>query len=290
MCGGGAGRAERVPQAGEVNGEPCLPGHLVQERAHRFEGGQDFAADLMRETHRIHRDQDDAVAVPREDGGRHVMVEGQALGNDVWRVVGAMLQRGPREQPAHQFGVVGLQVQCHIRGHLEFAADQVDRTGLVHVSRDSVQDKPASGRLRGDQFPPHHVEDHLIGNEFAAVQIRLDGLAERGPPRDVIAQQFTGRDVRDVEVRGDQRALSPLPAPGGAIISTRITHLLMSSSGPPAPADSPACQAMPGAERRWPGCEVAPGLPGLAARKRARQTPSYERQNPTSLVFMPHAN
>ena len=26
--------------------------------------------------------------------------EGQALGNDVWRVVGAMLERGPREQPA----------------------------------------------------------------------------------------------------------------------------------------------------------------------------------------------
>jgi hypothetical protein len=36
-------------------------------------------------------------------------------------------------------------------------------------------------------------------------------------------QQSTGRDVRDVEVRGDRRALSPLPAPGGAIISTRIT-------------------------------------------------------------------
>jgi hypothetical protein len=45
-AGGRAGRAERVPQAGEVNGAPCQRGHLVQERAHRFEGGQDFAADL----------------------------------------------------------------------------------------------------------------------------------------------------------------------------------------------------------------------------------------------------
>jgi hypothetical protein len=27
--GGGAGRAERVPQAGEVNGTPCVRGHMV---------------------------------------------------------------------------------------------------------------------------------------------------------------------------------------------------------------------------------------------------------------------
>ena len=53
-AGGGAGGAERVPQAGEVNGAPCQRGHLVQERARRFEGGQDFAADLLRGTHRIH--------------------------------------------------------------------------------------------------------------------------------------------------------------------------------------------------------------------------------------------
>ena len=57
---------------------------------------------------------------------------------------------------------------------------------------------------------PHHVEDDLVGNEFAAVEIRLDGPAETGPPRDVIAQQLTSADVRNAEMRGDQRALSPL--------------------------------------------------------------------------------
>jgi DNA-binding XRE family transcriptional regulator len=42
---------------------------------------------------------------------------------------------------------------------------------------------------------------------FAAVVQHLpDGLAEHGPPRDMIAQELTGRDVRDTEVRGDQRA------------------------------------------------------------------------------------
>ena len=84
-AGGGAGGAERFAQAGEVNGAPGQRGHLVQERAHRFEGGQDLAADLLRGTHRIHRDQDSAVVVPRDDGGRHFMVEGQPLGDDAGR-------------------------------------------------------------------------------------------------------------------------------------------------------------------------------------------------------------
>jgi hypothetical protein len=94
--------------------------------------------------------------------------------------------------------------------------------------------------------------------------------------------------VRDVEMHGDQRVLNPLARIRDAIISTRITHLLMSSSRPPAPADSSACQAMPGAQRRWPGREVAAGSPRLATRQRAHRTPSYERHKPTSLVFMPH--
>src|ERR1035438_2212643 len=36
----------------------------------------------MRGTHRIHGNQDSAVAVPRKNGGCHFMVESKALGND----------------------------------------------------------------------------------------------------------------------------------------------------------------------------------------------------------------
>ena len=75
---------------------------MVQERAHRLEGGEDFAADLLCGTHRIHGNQDSAVAVPGDDWGCHCMVEGKALGNDVCSVVGAMLERSSREQPAHR--------------------------------------------------------------------------------------------------------------------------------------------------------------------------------------------
>src|SRR2546421_4653275 len=92
---------------------------MLQEWPHRFESDQDLAPDLLRGTHRIHGDQDPAVAVPRDDGSRHLVVESQALGNDLWSVVGAMLKRGPREQSARELRVVCLQVQRHIRGHPE---------------------------------------------------------------------------------------------------------------------------------------------------------------------------
>jgi len=126
------------PQAGEVNGEPCLRGYVVQERTHRFKGGQDFAPDLLRGTHRIHGNQDSALAVPRDNGGCHFMIEGKALGNDVCGVVGAMLERSSSQQSSHEFRIACLQAQRHIRGHPEFAAYQIGRAGLLHVSRDSV--------------------------------------------------------------------------------------------------------------------------------------------------------
>ena len=92
--------AAASPQAGDVN----VLGWLICRRKGCIasEGGQDLAADLLRGTHRIHRDQDPAGAVPRRDRGCHVIVQGQALGVDPRWVVGAMLQRGARDRPADQ--------------------------------------------------------------------------------------------------------------------------------------------------------------------------------------------
>jgi hypothetical protein len=49
-----AGRAERFSQAGEVISGRCLRGHVIQQRAHRVEVGEDFAPDLLRGAHRVH--------------------------------------------------------------------------------------------------------------------------------------------------------------------------------------------------------------------------------------------
>ena len=181
------------------------------------------------------------------------MVEGQALGNDVACRRSDARARLCASSPTKSSASFSWQVQGHIRGHLEFAADQVGSAGLVHVSRDSVEDIPASGRLRGDHRLRYHVQDDLVGHQFAAVQIRLDGLAERGPPRHVIAQQFTGRDVRDVEVRGDQRALSPFARAWG-----RDHRVLHHSSPTSSSAPRPALIARLAKARRQETCAELP--------------------------------
>ena len=111
---------------------------MVQERTHRFQSAQDFTPDLIRGTHRIHGNQDSAVTVPCNNWGCHFMVKSKALGYDFPGVVGAMLERGSRELATREFRVVGLQVQHHIRRHPEFAAYEVGRASLLHVSRDPV--------------------------------------------------------------------------------------------------------------------------------------------------------
>jgi hypothetical protein len=103
------------------------------------------------------------------------VIEGKTLSDDIRGVIGAVLERSSREQPAHDFLVAG-QVERHVRGHPEFAAHKVGCAGLLHVSRDSVQDEPASGRLCGDHRLSQHVEYDLIGHEFAAVEIVLNGM------------------------------------------------------------------------------------------------------------------
>ena len=90
--------------------------------------------------------QDSAVAVPRDDEECHFMVEGKALGNDVWRVVRAMLERGSREQPAHELGVAGPQVQCDIRSHL--VSGQV----LVAVMTSRCDLLPGISRLAASRY------------------------------------------------------------------------------------------------------------------------------------------
>src|SRR5262249_30004938 len=69
----------------------------------------------------------------------------------------------------------------------------------------------------------------------------LNRPAQIGLPRYVIAQQLTGRDVGDVEMRGDQRALSSLARAGRRDHQYPHARLLRSSSPAPAAAvDSPA--------------------------------------------------
>src|SRR5262249_23190055 len=103
-----------------------------------------------------------------------------------------------------------------------------------------------------------------IGNEFAAVQILLDGQTLAGPPRHVIAQQFTGRDVGDAEVRGDQCALSPLARARRRDHQYPHPYLLTSSSLPSAGRSTPRLTAR--AARPGDLAASPPHLGGYACR------------------------
>jgi uncharacterized protein (TIGR03083 family) len=96
-------------------------------------------------------------------------------------------------------------------------------------------------------------------------------------------------EARNAEMRDDQRALSPLARARGR------DHQHSHYSSPPdiippaglRPIARPTRpDPAPGAAE--PSARLTPGWQGPAARKRARRTPSYERQKQRTLVFMPH--
>jgi hypothetical protein len=170
---------------------------------------------------------------------------------DVGGVVRATLERSPREQPAHEFPIVDLQVQRHIRGHPRFVAYQVSRAGLVRVPWDSVEDKPASGRRPAPAAPCRAQP----GRARVRPGRDTSGRPGRGgPPRHVIAQEFAGRDMGDVEVRGGQRALSPFarprrprPARRPARLAEALSRVLAGQCPDPGPGRAYARQFIPSA-------------------------------------------
>ena len=158
-----------------------------------------------------------------------------------------MLQRGPREQPAGDLRIGGLQVQRHIRGHAELDRDQVQRAGLLHVPRDPVQDISPARRPGRDHRLPHHVQHDLVRDEVAAIEKPLDGQTQAGPPRHMITQQLTRRDVGNAEMRGDQRTLRALARPRRRDHQYPHPHLPSSSSRPPPARSVPPAGRQPAA-------------------------------------------
>src|SRR6266516_8171599 len=73
-----------------------------------------------------------------------------------------------------------------------------------------------------DQLLPHHAEHNLAGHEFAPVEIRLDGQAERSAaPRDRAA-------VRRSRYGGCRSARQFVPSAAAAVSIGGYRHLLAS--------------------------------------------------------------
>src|SRR6516164_5225831 len=106
-----------------------------------------------------------------------------------------------RDHVARQTAL-GQAVQAYLeRG--ELVPDQI----VLDMTREAIIAAKAAG---GDDRFPGHVEHDLVGYQFTAFEIGLNRLAQGSLPRYVVAQQLTRGDVGDVEMRGDQGALSPL--------------------------------------------------------------------------------
>jgi hypothetical protein len=106
--------------------------------------------------------------------------------------------------------IVCFQVQRHLRGHPELKTQPVQRSRLGQIARHTIE-HIAQARLFGcDGRLAHHVQDDLVWDQLAALEMLPYGPAKIGLLRDVVAQQVARCDMADTEVGRDERALRSL--------------------------------------------------------------------------------
>ena len=118
-------------------------------------------------------------------------------------------------EPAHDL-VVG-DVDQERRGQLaaELAQLRVERLGLRHGAREAVEDEAVGGLLALDPLGDH-ADDHLVGDQVAAVHVLLRLLAELGPlarPRRAGCRRSRSRAAGSPPAGA--RPGSPCRTPGG---------------------------------------------------------------------------
>jgi hypothetical protein len=135
--------------------------------------------------------------------------------DDVLGVVGTTLDLGALEQPLDD--LLGIDGQDDHRvervpGERDHPVELLD---LGDRARVAVEQEAGSGVVLVDPVADHPVGD-LVGHVLPGVHVALGLEAERGPPRDVGAEDVAGRDGRDPEVLSHELRLGPLPCTGGA--------------------------------------------------------------------------
>ena len=95
---------------------------------------------------------------------------------------------------------------------VELAAERV---GLLDRPREPVEQEAIS-RVRAREALEDHRDDHLVGDQLALLHVAVREAAELGPGRARGAQHVAGRDVREAEVRRQQRGLGALAGAGRA--------------------------------------------------------------------------
>ncbi len=142
---------------------------------------------------------------PSSFGGIELGVEDVAL----------VLARAPASEPAHDLVVVDVDEDR--RGQLAPEALHllVERLGLAGGAREAVEDEAVLGLVALDALGDH-ADDHVVGDEVAAVHVLLRLAADLGLVAHGGAQDVAGRVVGQAEVGGEALALGPLARSGRA--------------------------------------------------------------------------
>lgn len=205
--------AECCTQAGQINRPSILTCHMFDHVSHDLQSRNNFASDIFRASHGVDGNQDSTVAVPVHDRMRDIVVQIEAFTDDVLGVVAPMLDRRPGDESADEFVVVGLQVQRDVSDHVELASNLIHCARLFQVAGDAVENVSGAIGFRVPERHANHVKDDPVRNEFATGEVGLDAAPSFGLPLDVVAEQVAGRDVRDVEMGGDEDALRTFTSP-----------------------------------------------------------------------------
>src|SRR4051812_15816888 len=210
---------------------------LEPERGDR---GADVIVDLGRRAGAVEASQQAALLVERDELGRLVVIDPQALADGLGFVVVALRQLGavliadplllgrieldvvgvaglladaPARQSPDDLLVRRLDQQHRGQGATELVERLVERLGLLGVAGEAVEQEAVIA-LTVVHAAQDHPDDHLVGDEVSAVHVLLGLLAEVGALLDLRAQHVARRDVGQVEVLGEAFGLGALPRTG----------------------------------------------------------------------------
>jgi hypothetical protein len=114
----------------------------------------------------------------------------------------------PSGQPVDEDRVRDVEVE-HDDARLA-PESPVERLRLPERPREPVE-QVALGAVGSRDAIEQHLEHDLVGDEASLAHEALGALAERRAAREVLAEEVSGRDVRQPEARRQARGLRPLP-------------------------------------------------------------------------------
>ena len=129
--------------------------------------------------------------------------------------VAVLLAGPPPAQPANHLVVVDVDQQDSGQPPVELGETRRQCLRLGLGAREAVEDE-AVGRLGGVDPLGDHADDHLVGDQVAAIHVLLRGAAQLGLVADRRPQDVPGRVVRQPQVFVKALPLGSLAAAGRA--------------------------------------------------------------------------